>query len=484
MSNTVNRGRVAGPKGFRDLRGQDLERRDRMVASILDVTRLYGCERLETPSVEAAGAIGSWLPDVDRPNAGVFAWEAEDERLALRFDLTAPLARFVVEQGQSLPLPWRRASSGPVWRNEKYGPGRFREFWQCDMDIVGSDEMLADVEIIEMFGRALLAAGLPADSLEIRIGSRLALDGLIEMLGSECNALVSGIARCIDKLDRLGMDGVLALLGEGRRDESGAFEAGLCLPPAKCALVRRFLEAGTLEDLSALIGDTRPGTIAVAQIQQAIEMVGDGAGIPLRVDQTVVRGLGYYTGLVFEAEVTSEIRDTKGRVRRVGSVGGGGRYDGLAGQINGRKIGAVGASVGIDRVLAILDLMGIQSRRAEMRPVLVALPDQASLTPAREMVRELRAVGIVAEVYSGSSTNLGRQLKYADRRGAALVLIQGEEERRTGRVQIKDLDMGAMLSDKVSREEWMARPQQDDVPRSDLVAEVLRRLQAGPVIDM
>jgi histidyl-tRNA synthetase len=477
MSNTVKRGRSAGLKGFRDLRGPELERRDRMVAAILDVTRLYGCERLETPAVEAASAIGSWLPDVDRPNAGVFAWEAGEERLALRFDLTAPLARFVAEQCVALPLPWRRASAGPVWRNEKSGPGRFREFWQCDMDIIGSDEILADVEVIEMFGRALLATGLPAERLEIRIGSRLALDGLIELLGARDEELISGIARSIDKLDRLGIDGVMALLGAGRRDESGTFEDGLGLPPAKCALVRRFLEADTLEDLAALIGDTRPGTIAVAQIQQAIELVGDGAGVPLRVDQTVVRGLGYYTGLVFEAEVTAEIRDAKGRLRRIGSVGGGGRYDGLAGQSNGRAIGAVGASVGIDRVISILDLMGLSGAQGACRPVLIALPDQAALEPARAMARELRSAGIVAEVYAGSTRNLGRQLKYADRRGAALVLIQGEEERKTGRVQIKDLDRGAALSGTANREEWLARPQQAEIRRDALLAEVRRRLQ-------
>src|SRR6056297_3003866 len=239
------------PKGFRDYCGAEVTERAEMLQAIARVYHLYGFEALESSAVETVEALGKFLPDVDRPNAGVFAWQEEDgDWLALRYDLTAPLARVAAQYRNELPTPYRRYAMGPVWRNEKPGPGRFRQFTQCDADTVGAASMAADAEICAMLCDALEAVGIARGDYTVRINNRKVLNGVMEVAGildpadPEAHAEARGIVlRAVDKLDRLGPQGVRALLGAGRKDESGDFTSGAGLGDGQIAVVTAFLNA-------------------------------------------------------------------------------------------------------------------------------------------------------------------------------------------------------------------------------------------------
>ena len=488
------RPRAAPPKGFRDWFGEDVLRRAEMLERIREVYHLHGFEPLETPAVETVEALGKFLPDVDRPNEGVFAWQEEDgEWLALRYDLTAPLARVYAQFRNDLPTPYRRYAMGPVWRNEKPGPGRFRQFWQCDADTVGAPSVAADAEIAAMLADALEAVGIDRGDYLIRINNRKVLNGVLEAAGlldpadPDAHAEARGVVlRAIDKLDRLGEEGVRALLGEGRRDESGDFTRGAGLTDEQAELVMAFTAARrgsgseTLARLGELVGRSETGREGVAELETIAALLeGQGYGSDrILIDPSVVRGLGYYTGPVFEAELTFEITDEKGRPRQFGSVAGGGRYDDLVKRFTGQRVPATGASVGVDRLLAALKAVE-GPRAAATGPVVVTVMDRDRLGDYMAMVNELRRAGIRAEMYLGNPKNFGNQMKYADRRGAPIAVIQGSDEKARGVVQLKDLVLGAKIAEKASLEEWKARPAQREVARADLVPEVRRMLAEG-----
>ncbi len=227
------RPRAETPKGFRDYFGAEVMERQAMLARIAEVYHRYGFDPLETSAVETVEALGRFLPDVDRPNEGVFAWQEDTDWLALRYDLTAPLARVAAQYRNDLPIPYRRYAMGPVWRNEKPGPGRFRQFYQCDADTVGSSSVAADAEICAMLADCLEAVGIPRGDYVVKVNNRKVLNGVMEVAGvldpsdPERFAEERGIVlRAIDKMDRLGAEGVRALLGAGRKDESGDFAKG------------------------------------------------------------------------------------------------------------------------------------------------------------------------------------------------------------------------------------------------------------------
>ncbi|MEM9428655.1 MAG: histidine--tRNA ligase [Pseudomonadota bacterium] len=480
----ARRPKAIQPRGFRDYFGPEVVRRAEMLDAITEVYRTHGFDPLETSAVETVDALGKFLPDVDRPNEGVFAWQDEDETwLALRYDLTAPLARVYAQYRNDLPTPYRRYAVGPVWRNEKPGPGRFRQFYQCDADTVGTGAAAADAEICAMLGTALVAAGIERDEFVIRLNSRKVLNGVMEAAGlldpaaPEEHAGARGVVlRAIDKLDRLGERGVRALLGGGRKDDSGDFTEGAGLGEASQDLVMGFVGAGrdtgaeTLRALSELVGASETGREGVAELEQIAAIVGDEG--TLRIDPSVVRGLGYYTGAVFEAELTFEIQDEKGRPRQFGSVAGGGRYDDLVKRFTGQAVPATGISVGVDRLLAALDAKGRVGAR-EDGPVVVTVMDRARMADYMAIAAELRTHGIRAEVFLGNPRNFGNQLKYADQRRSPIAVIEGSDEHARGVVQLKDLALGARLAAEIdTNEAWKAQPAQTEVPRSDLVAEV------------
>jgi len=478
------------PKGFRDYFGADVTERKQMLDRIAEIYHRHGFEPLETSAVETVEALGKFLPDVDRPNAGVFAWQEAEvpgggsgDWLALRYDLTAPLARVAAQFRNDLPSPYRRYAMGPVWRNEKPGPGRFRQFYQCDADTVGSASVAADAEICAMLAAALEHAGIRRGDYLIRINNRKVLNGILEAMGVTEGQAADAVLRTIDKFDKIGEEGVRQLLTTGRKDDSGAFIEGVGLTAEQAAPVLAFLTSKgadntqTLANLRAAVGTSAIGAEGVDELEQIAAMlaamgVGEDCAV---IDPSIVRGLGYYTGPVFEAELTFEILDEKGRKRQFGSVAGGGRYDGLVERFTGQKVPATGVSIGVDRLLAALRAKGLMGG-SDQGPVVVTVMDRDRMAEYQAMAAELRAAGIRAEVYLGNPKNFGNQLKYADKRNAPVAIIQGTDEAQRGVVQVKDLILGARIAAEASHEEWKAQPAQTEVPRDQLVAEVRRIL--------
>jgi len=521
------RPRAETPKGFRDYFGAEVAERNDMLAKIAATYHRFGFEALESSAVETVQALGKFLPDVDRPNEGVFAWQEDAEGdkpgdwLALRYDLTAPLARVYAQHRNDLPTPYRRYAMGPVWRNEKPGPGRFRQFYQCDADTVGSASPAADAEICAMLADTLEAVGIPRGDYIIRVNNRKVLNGILDGLRTEAaqerspiqpgglkanldrsaqdigDVPTDSVLRTIDKYDKVGAKGVIELLTTGRKDQSGAFIEGVGLTENDAKLVVAFMEAKgsdnteTLRNLRSLMGHADleaheeeglyhvglEGLQELGQISKLLESQGYGPD-RIVIDPSVVRGLGYYTGPVFEAELTFEILDEKGRPRQFGSVAGGGRYDDLVKRFTGQEVPATGISIGVDRLLAALREKGRIGSTA-VGPVVVTVMDRDRLSDYQAMVTELRNAGIRAEMYLGNPKNFGNQLKYADKRAAPLAVIQGANEAEAGIVQIKDLVLGAKIAESASHEEWKAQPAQIDVPRADLVSQVRKMLDAG-----
>ncbi|MCU0900957.1 MAG: histidine--tRNA ligase [Cypionkella sp.] len=485
----IRRPRAETPKGFRDYFGAEVTTRKAMLDRITAVYHRYGFDPLETSAVETVESLGKFLPDVDRPNEGVFAWQDEDaDWLALRYDLTAPLARVAAQYRNDLPSPYRRYAMGPVWRNEKPGPGRFRQFYQCDADTVGAPSVAADAEICAMLADALEEVGIPRGDYIIKVNNRKVLNGVMEVAGlsgDDKEAERGIVLRAIDKIDRLGDAGVRALLGEGRKDESGDFTKGAGLNADQAEVVMGFIHAKrdsgaeTAARLRELVGTSALGLEGVGELETIASLLSAQGYGPDRIviDPGVVRGLGYYTGPVFEAELTFEILDEKGRKRQFGSVAGGGRYDDLVKRFTGQAVPATGVSIGVDRLLAALHAKG-RVTADTTGPVVVTVMDRDRMADYMGMVADLRAADIRAEVYLGNPKNFGNQLKYADKRGSPVAVIQGGDEAAKGTVILKDLVLGARIAASATLEEWKDRPAQVEVPRADLVAAV-RRMLAG-----
>jgi len=473
------------PRGFADKLGPDAAAEERVVAAVGRVYEQWGFDRLETPAIEYTGALGKFLPDTDRPNEGVFSFQDDERWVSLRYDLTAPLARFAAEEGVNLPKPFRRWQTGPVWRNEKPGPGRFRQFIQCDADTVGSDNPASDAEIIAMSAEALEAVGVPRDGYVFKINSRRILNGVLAGVGladasAESTRLI--VMRAIDKLDRIGVDGVAALLGVGRKDESGDFTRGAQLDAIGIRKVIDFVtlatdsRQGVLVGLERLVGDNDEGKAGLKELA-GIDAVLSALGVDdsrARIDPSIVRGLEYYTGAVYEAELTLTVGDT-GRAVRFGSVGGGGRYDDLIARFTGERVPATGFSIGVSRLVAAQAILGLGNANAAAAPVIVLAMDRDRMGDYFAIASELRAAGMRAEVYLGGG-GMKAQLKYADKRQARVAIIQGGDEVAKGVVTLKDLKLGAEIASKLGedREAYAkAREQvQQEVPRAQVVAAV------------
>ena len=477
------------PRGFQDRRGHDLVAERRIVQAVSEVYERWGFEPLETSAFEYADALGKFLPDADRPNEGVFALQDDDDQwMALRYDLTAPLARFAAQTWETLPKPFRRYAFGPVWRNEKPGPGRFREFVQCDADTVGSDRPEADAEIIAMAVEGLQAAGVAPGQATIKIASRKLVNGVLQAAGVTEQGQTLAVLRAVDKLDRLGPEGVKLLLGEGRLDESGDFTKGAGLNAKGIDAVLAFLavQAGqrdsVLNALDAVVGGTEAGAEGLnelGRISAALKAMGV-ADAAASIDPSVVRGLEYYTGAVFEAELLLDTTDDKGRPVRFGSIGGGGRYDDLVARFTGERTPATGFSFGVSRLVSALRAAGRDPAGDARGPVVIIAFSEEDMAHYFTAASELRAAGIAAEVYLGKA-GMKAQMKYADRRGAPAAVIMGGDEIAAGTATIKDLDLGRELARKVAdNDAWRSeRPGQSVVPRADLVKTVRAILDHG-----
>jgi histidyl-tRNA synthetase len=502
------------PRGLEDRGPAAINATRAMTDRIRAVYERYGFEPVETPAFEYTDALGKFLPDQDRPNEGVFSFQDDDEQwISLRYDLTAPLARYVAENFDTLPKPYRSYRFGWVFRNEKPGPGRFRQFMQFDADTVGSGSPAADAEMCMMAADTMEALGIPRGSYVVKVNNRKVLDGVMESIGlaGDDNAgRRLTVLRAIDKLDRLGEQGVRELLGEGRKDESGDFTRGAKLEASQISKIETFVNAragatsqatayGGSGDVLARVEDAdrkeneyvtalkiadwlrgafQDSKLAMEGLDELVEIARlvDAAGYQnqIIVDPSVVRGLEYYTGPVYEVELLLDTKDEKGRPVRFGSVGGGGRYDGLVSRFRGEVVPATGFSIGVSRLQAALTLLGKLDTRPEFGPVVVTVFDRDRVADYQKFVAQLRKEGIRAELYLGNPKNMGNQLKYADRRNAPCVIIQGSDEKARGEVQIKDLIEGAKAAAAIaSNQEWRElRPAQFSCPEGDLVARV------------
>jgi histidyl-tRNA synthetase len=473
------------PRGLRDMAGDELRLQNHMIATIAQVYESYGFGELDTSAFEYADALGKFLPDDDRPNEGVFSLEDDDGQwMSLRYDLTAPLARYVAEHYDRLPKPLRRFQFGPVWRNEKPGPGRYRQFMQIDADTVGAANQAADAEICMMAADCMEALGLERGDYVVRINNRKIMDGLLVAIGldpaaEDYEATRLTILRAMDKMDRLGLDAVKALLGDGRKDDSGDFTKGAQLTPEQIDKVAQMVAIDAkdrdhaLDAMAELVGDTDLGQQGLAELRYMAELfttLGYGED-RLAIDPSIVRGLGYYTGPVYEIELTFEAHDENGELARFGSVGGGGRYDDLVKRFKGIEIPATGISIGVSRLAAALTLLGKAGAGQPDDLIVVTVMDKETRPQLMALVRELRQQGLRAELYMGDSA-MKAQLRYADARGARFVVIEGEDERAAGEVTIKDLQLGKEKSAEIDdNAEWRASEHaQQQVSRDDLAS--------------
>jgi histidyl-tRNA synthetase len=560
------------PRGLEDRGPAAIKATREMVEKIRLVYERYGFEPVETPAIEYTDALGKFLPDQDRPNEGVFSFQDDDEQwLSLRYDLTAPLARYVAENFDTLPKPYRSYRLGWVFRNEKPGPGRFRQFMQFDADTVGSASPAADAEMCMMAADTMEKLGIGRGNYVVKVNNRKILDGVLESIdldGDENAQKRLTVLRALDKYDRLGIKGVEELLGPGRTDSSGDYTRGAGLKEWQIKPLLRFLrfgeifseiEQGVFEEVDAEIDTNFPNpfcsppagwnveaysdharmarkaaewknlnptgrvydwsfnldvlsrvavifemndTLAqglnelaemerVFQASGYVQVVRRGESASdqedetdsysrISIDPSVVRGLEYYTGPVYEVELLLETKDEKGRPVRFGSVGGGGRYDGLVSRFRGEVVPATGFSIGVSRLQAALKLLGQLDTHPAFGPVVVTVFDRDRIADYQKMVATLRDAGIRAELYLGNPKNMGNQLKYADRRNSPCVVIQGPDERARGEVQIKDLIEGAKAAAAIaSNQEWReSRPAQFACKEEDIVAgvrEVLAR---------
>ncbi len=494
------------PRGFGDRGPVEIGAANKMLDAIRASYELHGFEAVETPFLEYTEALGKFLPDTDRPNEGVFSTQDDDEQwMSLRYDLTAPLARYVAENFDKLPKPYRSYRVGWVFRNEKPGPGRFRQFMQFDADTVGSASVAADAEICMMAADTLERLGVKRGDYVIKVSNRKLLDGLMEGIGLggvENTARRLTVLRAIDKFDRLGLDGVRLLLGAGRKDESGDFTKGAGLDDGQIDDVTHLLAAPPANDLSDAASGDRVGNQATIDRLRArfpkaakyhegldeLEKIADivsAAGFDIdrvRIDPSVVRGLEYYTGPVYEAELIFEVKGEDGRPVRFGSVGGGGRYDGLVARFRAEPVPATGFSIGVSRLFSALKAMNSPLARTgdAKGPVVVLAMDKDQAGATLAMVQKLRAANIAAEMYLGAA-GMNAQLKYADRRRSPCAVIQGSNEREKGEVAIRDLVLGAELATGTKdRADYLELRQkaQFSVPEAqliDAVREVLAR---------
>jgi histidyl-tRNA synthetase len=526
MATKDNRLKARLPRGLADRSAAEIRATDRMIATIRGVYEGYGFEPVETPLIEYSDALGKFLPDQDRPNEGVFSFQddpgsgsgagqgstsgagatsgaSDAEWLSLRYDLTAPLARTVAENYERLPKPYRSYRFGWVFRNEKPGPGRFRQFMQFDADTVGASSPAADAEMCMMAADTMEALGIARGDYVIKVNSRKVLDGVMEAAQVADRQRIS-VMRALDKRDRLGLPGVVDLLGvKGREDESGDYTRGVGLSDSQIEIllntlgwgepgsgasssVANGLTIGNLSDSLSEFGVSTAGADELATINAMAESAGYTED-RIRIDPSVVRGLEYYTGAVFEAELLFDVPNERGEKVVFGSVGGGGRYDGLVGRFRGEDVPATGFSLGVSRLAAALAALGETDAAETAGPVVVLVMDRDRMGDYQRMVSMLReglnadrregepVIGV--EMYLGDS-GMRAQMKYADKRNAPLVVIQGDDELAKGVVQIKDLALGKQLSaDVTDNAEWREeRPGQFEVAEAGLVEAVRRTL--------
>ncbi len=457
-------------KGFKDYSPQEEIARQKLVSVFREVFESFGFSPLQTPALERIEVLkGS---DLGEDNlATIFNFTGPEKvDMALRFELTGSLARYVAANPE-LPLPFRRYQFAPVWRVDKPGPGRFREFTQFDIDSVGTASMLADAEIMAAICKSFEKLGLA--KYQIRFSNRKILNGLAEFAGIS-KETAPNVFRVLDKLDKQGLEAVKLELGPGRVDKSGDKIPGLNLPEEQVSKLESFLklqEQGSdgildrVSDMLSGVSEAEEGIDELMQISDNLIFLGVSSD-KIAVDVTIVRGMGYYTGPIFETNLSD--------IPEVGTVFAGGRYDGLVERFTGKKIPAVGASAGIDRLLAALLMRGLISAEKTISDVLVTAMDAELNGEYIKILNELREAGIKAEIFLGETRNFTKQVKYADRVGMPIAVILGSDEYASKQITIKNLVAGRKQAEEVTdREEWLkAENIQVTIDRSEMVSYV------------
>jgi histidyl-tRNA synthetase len=413
------------PLGFVDRQEKELLVRDFIISNIKEVMIKYGFQYLETPSFEYSESIGKFLPDKDRPDEGVFSFQDENKWLSLRYDLTAPLARYVAKNYLEIQKPFKRYQLGTVWRNEKPGPGRFREFLQFDADFVGTKSLQADVELCVMISEILEKCGLKKEEYIVKISSRKITEELFKRINIDNNEQKLTALRALDKLDRLGWEGVNQLLGDGRKDKSGDFTKGANLSSS---------------NIEAIENELKKKSPETEDLQEIIKLFKDYNFNNFEFDPSIIRGLEYYTGPIFEVNLKFDVKNNKGQIIQFGSIGGGGRYDNLVNNFGNYEAPATGISIGLDRLVYAL-MQKKEFKVKQLKPVVICIFDKNSMKEYIGLQTLLRNAGISTEIYPGES-KLKKQMEYANKIKSPAVILYGEDEIKSSKPTLRNLSTG------------------------------------------
>ena len=420
------------PLGFVDRQEKELLVRDFIISNIKEVMIKYGFQYLETPSFEYSDSIGKFLPDKERPDEGIFSFKDENKWLSLRYDLTAPLARYVAKNYLEIPKPFKRYQLGTVWRNEKPGPGRFREFLQFDADYVGTKNLQADAELCILISEILEKCGLSQEDYTIKISSRKFTEELFNEIKINSADQIGIILRALDKIDRLGWEEVKKLLGKGREDKSGDYTKGANLNENQILVIDK-----KIQDKESKTDDVNQ----IIKIFEAYEFSN------YTFDPSVIRGLEYYTGPIFEVNLNFEIKNSKGKEVQFGSIGGGGRYDNLVNNFGNFECAATGVSIGVDRLVYAL-MQKNKFNIKSIKPVVICVFDKNKIKSYVDILKNLRNLGISAEIYPGEG-NLKKQMQYANKIGSPAVILYGENEFKLGKATLRNLKSGEEISTEI-----------------------------------
>ncbi len=413
------------PLGFVDRTEKELLVRDFIISKIKEVMIRYGFQYLETPSFEYSESIGKFLPDKERPDAGVFSFKDDKKWLSLRYDLTAPLARYVAKNFLEIPKPFKRYQLGTVWRNEKPGPGRFREFLQFDADFVGTKSLQADAELCIMISEILESCGLSKSEYVIKISSRKITEELFKKINLNDSEQKLTTLRALDKIDRLGWDGVKQLLGSGRKDKSGDFTKGADL------------NSKTIEIIESELRKEKPLT---EDLEYLLKIFKDYNFNNYETDPSIIRGLEYYTGIIFEVNLKFDVKNSRGQVIQFGSIGGGGRYDNLINNFGNYDAPATGISIGLDRLVYAL-MQKKEFKVKQTKPVVICIFDKGSMKEYINLQKVLRKNGVSVEIYPGDG-KLKKQMEYANKINSPAVILFGDNEIKSGKPTLRNLRTG------------------------------------------
>ena len=431
------------PLGFIDRQEQELLIRDFIISNIKEVMIKYGFQYLETPSFEYTDSIGKFLPDKERPDEGVFSFRDEKKWLSLRYDLTAPLARYVAKNYLELPKPFKRYQLGTVWRNEKPGPGRYREFLQFDADYIGTKNLMADAELCVLISEILEKCGLTKKDYNIKFSTRKLTDELFDNLEINSSDRRLKILRSLDKLDRLGWAEVEKLLKKGRKDKSGDFTTGADLTKDQIKKIRAIFKEKEWPNERDF---KKEGSISdINQITENLNNVFEFYNYTFNPE--IIRGLEYYTGPVFEVNLNFDVKNSKGQAIQFGSIGGGGRYDNLVSNFGNFDCPATGISIGLDRlVFALMQKKDFKIKTT--RPVVICVFDKSKNKEYVGILNKLRMSNISSEIYPGES-KLKKQMEYANKIDSPAVILYGDNEIKSGKATLKNLKTGKESSVKI-----------------------------------